>query len=508
VIIPLNIERLRGGETLQKQLYRQIRDCILTGTLRPGTSLPSSRELAQELGVSRNTAILAYEWLCNEGYLETKIGAGTFVTAQLPDAYLASPDPTVTPKTVECSVKRPRIVFRGERHVMVERGANGAIDFWYGSPNWRHFPLKAWRQLLIENLSRSSNNLSRYDSPLGNLELRRAISEHVGATRGIRATPEQIVITAGAQEGMNLICRLLVEPGVRVAVEDPCYGGAARIFRSYGAELAPVPVDQQGIDLAQLEAVSAALAYVTPSHQFPTGVTLPLDRRLRLLQWAQTVGAYVVEDDYDSDFRYDGPPLAALAGLDRDGCVLYMGTFSKSIGAGLRLGFLVIPQHLVDVMLTVKSLANYGHPWLDQIVLAEFIRGGGYRRHLHRIRQLYRHARDTLVGSLEQYFGAQELSGQDAGMHLMWTLPPELSPPGKFVVTAASEGVGIYTLAGVGAIEFESQRNANNVILGYSALSDSQIEAGIRRIANAFQTGLSRPSTRRAASGTAGLSPP
>jgi GntR family transcriptional regulator/MocR family aminotransferase len=356
----------------------------------------------------------------------------------------------------------------------------------------------------MENLARSSNNLSRYDSPSGNLELRQAIAEHIGATRGIRATPEQVVITAGAQEGMNLICRLLVEPGVRVAVEDPCYGGAARIFRSYGAELVPVPVDKQGIDLAQLETVAAAFAYVTPSHQFPTGATLPLERRLRLLQWAQTIGSYVVEDDYDSDFRYDGPPLAALAGLDRNGCVLYMGTFSKSIGAGLRLGFLVIPQHLIDVMLTVKSLATYGHPWLDQIVLAEFIRGGGYRRHLRHIRQLYRRARDTLVHSLERHFGAQELSGQDAGMHLMWTLPPEFAPPAKFAAAAATEGVGVYTLSAVGAIEFESRRHARGVVLGYSALSDNQIETGIRRMARAAQIGPSRPLVRSAAPGTAG----
>jgi GntR family transcriptional regulator / MocR family aminotransferase len=502
VIIPLNIKRARGGETLQKQLYRQIRDKILTGTLRPGKSLPSSRELAQELGVSRNTVILAYEWLCNEGYLESRQGAGTFVTARLPDVYLASPDPSVVPEDIVDPPKRPQIVFCGERHMMVEKGVR-PIDFWYGSPNWRNFPLKAWRQLLIENLPRSSNNLSRYDSPCGNLELRQSIAENVGATRGIRATPDQIVITAGAQEAMNLISRLLVDRGVRVAIEDPCYAGAARIFRSYGADLVPVAVDKLGIDLARLETVTAALAYVTPSHQFPTGVTLPLERRLRLLQWAQTVGAYVIEDDYDSDFRYDGPPLAALAGLDRNGCVLYMGTFSKSIGAGLRLGFLVIPEHLIDVITTVKSLASYGHPWLDQIVLAEFIRNGGYRRHLRRIRQLYRRARDTLVHSIERSFGPQQLSGQDAGMHLMWTLPPRFPAPAKFAAAAAREGVGIYTLSAVGAIEFENQSYAHSVILGYSALSDNQIEAGIRRIAR----GVREPSAARSKAKGAILEP-
>ncbi len=488
----LKIERTHSSSTLQQQLYLQIRESILSATFPPGMPLPSSRRLADDLGVSRNTVVLAYEWLTNEGYIHTRPGVGTFVTESVPENCIAvdttheEPDNSIVPSPIVV-VKRPTIVFRGERHRVVEKSPDRpSIDFWYGSPNWRHFPLKPWRQLLIDNLSRTSANLSQYSSPAGNLELRQAIAKHLGATRGIRAAPEQIIITAGAQEGMNLVSRLLIAPGVRVLMENPCYGGAVRTFQSYGAVLVPIEVDHFGIDIAAVEKERAALAYVTPSHQFPTGVTLPAERRLRLLDWAATVGAYVVEDDYDSDFRYDGPPLAALAGLDRNGCVIYLGTFSKSIGAGLRLGFLVVPEHLAETVITIKSLANYGHPWLDQIVLAEFIDGGGYRRHLRRIRSVYKTSRDTLLAALQRYFGnPQYISGKYSGMHLMWTLPPELGPAERFAAMALTRDVGVYPLDAVGAIDFSGVWQARSIVLGYSSLSSDQIEAGIKRLAEA-----------------------
>jgi GntR family transcriptional regulator/MocR family aminotransferase len=431
----------------------------------------------------------AFESLIDEGYLQTRPGVGTFVTNHSPESCIAvgaHKDGATEPIT-GAAVKRPRIIFRGERLRFTEKGPRRpSIDFWYGSPNQRHFPLKAWRQLLIDNLSRTSTNLSQYHSPAGNLELRQAIAEHLGATRGVRAVPEQIIVTAGAQEGINLVCRLLIEPGVRAAVENPCYGGAARTFQSYGAKLVAIEVDNEGLDVAALENEEAALAYVTPSHQFPTGVTLSVDRRRRLLNWATKVGAYVIEDDYDSDFRYDGPPLAALAGIDRNECVLYLGTFSKSIGAGLRLGFLVAPEHLVESFITIKSLMNYGHPWLDQIVMAEFIQGGGYRRHLRKIRERYRIARDTLLSSLKRHFGEQYISGKYSGMHLMWTLPPGLAPAQEFAAVALSQDVGIYPLDAVGAVDLSGIWQANNIVLGYSSLSPEKIETGIKRIANAY----------------------
>jgi GntR family transcriptional regulator / MocR family aminotransferase len=487
--IVLQIERGQSKPTLQRQLYLQIREAIVSATFHPGMPMPSSRTLAEDLGVSRNTVVMAFELLINEGYLQTTPGVGTFVTNRLPESCIAADtwQGGANEPITETSAKRPRTVFRGERLRFIEKGPHRpSIDFWYGSPNQRHFPLKAWRQILIDNISRTSTNLSHYGSPAGNLELRQAIAEHLGATRGVRAVPEQIIITAGAQEGINLVCRLLIEPGVRVAVENPCYGGAARTFSSYGAMLVPIEVDNDGLDLAALEQEEAAtLAYVTPSHQFPTGVTLTIERRRRLLSWATKVGAYVIEDDYDGEFRYDGPPIAALAGLDSNGCVLYLGTFSKSIGAGLRLGFIVVPEHLIGDITAIKSLMNYGHPWLDQIVMAEFIKSGGYRRHLREIRELYRIARDALVGSLKRHFGDQYIFGKYSGMHLMWTLPPSLAPAQNFAALALSQDVGIYTLEAVGAVDFTGVWQTNNIVLGYSSLSTDKIEIGIKRIADA-----------------------
>jgi GntR family transcriptional regulator/MocR family aminotransferase len=459
--------------------------------------LTPSRILANDLGVSRNTVVLAYEWLVNEGYIECRLGSGTFVTTRLPDMYLSATTASnsATPFASRETVARPRVVFQGSRHYVVEREQNRpAFDFWYGSPNWRHFPLRAWRQLLIDNVSRVAAGLSQYSSPTGSLDLRKAIASHVGATRGIRANADQVVITAGAQEGMNLICRLLVEKGVKIAVESPCYAGATRIFESYGGCLLPIDVDDNGMQVDRLERQRASLAYVTPSHQFPTGVTLSLERRLRLLDWASRVGAYVVEDDYDSDFRYDGPPLTALSGLDRNGCVIYLGTFSKSIGAGLRMGYLVVPEHLVEHVIKIKSLMSYGHPWLDQIVLAEFINTGGYGRHLRNIQRLYQQARDALVGGLRERFEPSTISGDNAGMHLMWTFPKQFGDARSFAAEAERLQVGIYPLDALGAIDFTGDRQSDSVILGYSALTIDQITRGIERLsrANAAPSNLDR----------------
>jgi GntR family transcriptional regulator / MocR family aminotransferase len=486
VSILLNIERDQPEATLQSQLYGQIRESILSGTFHRGMPLPSSRRLADDLGISRNTVMLAYEALVNEGYIQTQRGVGTFVAKSLPENRIGveSREDAGNAERSDVLARRPRIAFQGERLRFVEKGPNRPpIDFWYGGSNRTHFPLNAWRQLLIDNLSRTSTNLADYGNPAGHLELRQAIVEHIGASRGIRAHAGQVIVTAGAQEATNLVCRLLIASGVRVVVENPSYGGATRAFKSYGASIVPVDVDHEGIDVAKVERQEAVLAYVTPSHQFPTGVTLSLERRRRLLAWATIVGAYIVEDDYDGDFRYDGPPLVALAGLDRQECVIYLGTFSKSIGAGLRLGFMVVPEHLVDTMIAIKSLMNYGHPWLDQIVMAEFITTGGYRRHLRGIRRLYQDARDSLLEALKRHFGEQYISGKYSGMHLMWTLPPDLAPADAFAARALTKGVGVYPLDAVGAVDLGDKRQNNALVLGYSSLSREQIELGVQRLA-------------------------
>lgn len=485
--IPLHLRR-DDELTFQEQLYRQIRDGVLSGRIPRGFKLPSSRDLARDLAISRNTVTLAFAWLSNEGYLESRTGAGTFVSETLPEEALkATPCKQSPAGQGQGDGAKPPILFRSSAPAMVDRSkARQPIDFWYGRLDHRHFPLKIWRRLMIENLSRAGPNLSDYAHPAGNAELRTAIAEHLGATRGMRVEAERIVVTAGAQEGLNLLARLLVGPGMKVAIEDPGYNAAALVFQSYGATLCPVPVDGDGLDVDLLRAQGdLPLVYVTPSHQFPTGATMPLERRLALLAWARSAGAYIIEDDYDSDFRYDAPPLVALAGLDRDRRVIYLGTFSKSVGAGLRLGYLVLPQELVGPATAAKTLGSYGQPWLDQAILADFITTGGYARHLRRLRQAYRRSRDALVGALRHHFGADVgIHGQDAGMHLMWTLPEALGGAPQLAAAAAKLGVGIYPFSAVGAMEFGGRGlTARNLVLGYSSLAPSEIETGIARVA-------------------------
>jgi GntR family transcriptional regulator/MocR family aminotransferase len=489
--LPITLTR-DVNATLQEQIYRQVRDGILAGSLGPGLKLPSSRDMANELAVSRNTVALAFDWLASEGYVESRVGAGTFVAGYLPEAALDARNRIQQSPLQSASGHRTPVTFTGRMPPSVGRDRPRlAYDFWYGRLDRREFPITIWRRLILENLSRAGANLSDYGHPAGDPELRAAIASHLGATRGMQANPEQIVITAGAQDGLSLLCRILVGNGAQVVVEDPCYDSAALLFQSHGASLRPVPVDSDGLRTALLPAKeNIALAYVTPSHQFPTGVTLPLDRRLALLAWAATTGAYIVEDDYDSDFRYDSPPLTALSGLDRDHRVIYLGSFSKSIGAGLRLGYLVLPVELVGPAIAAKSLASYGQPWLDQAVVADFLNTGAHRQHLRRMLKTYRVRRDLLVNALTQMFGPDiRLTGADAGMHMMWHLPDHLPDAATVAAAAARFDVGVYPLQVIGARSFGGTKAAERrLILGYSSLSPKEITTGVGLLRKAVAT--------------------
>jgi GntR family transcriptional regulator/MocR family aminotransferase len=489
--LPIALTRDRDA-TLQEQIYRQVRDGILAGSLGPGLKLPSSRDMANELAVSRNTVALAFDWLASEGYVESRVGAGTFVAGYLPEAALDARTSLPPSPQQPASSRRTPVTFTGRMPASVGRDRPRlGYDFWYGRLDRREFPVGTWRRLILENLSRAGANLSDYGHPAGDPELRAAIASHLGATRGMLADPERIVITAGAQDGLSLLCRILVGNGSRVVVEDPCYDSAALLFQSHGATLQPVPIDSDGLITASLPAGGdIALAYVTPSHQFPTGVTLPLDRRLALLAWAAAAGAYVVEDDYDSDFRYDSPPLTALSGLDRDHRVIYLGSFSKSIGAGLRLGYLVLPPELVAPAIAAKSLASYGQPWLDQAVVADFLNTGAHRQHLRRMLKTYRVRRDLLVNALAEMFGPDiRLTGADAGMHLMWHLPAHLPGAATVAAAAARFDVGVYPLPVIGARSFGRTEDAERgLILGYSSLSPKEITAGVGLLGKAIAT--------------------
>jgi GntR family transcriptional regulator / MocR family aminotransferase len=494
VLVTLSLVRDRQ-ETLQRQIFAQISSAILAGRLPPGTELPPSRVLASQYGISRNTVMQAYQWLAAEGYVETRRSARTIVSGNLPEECL-SVERVALPNGSNRLRRPPKaaVIFRGQRPVLPDAGGlRKKIDFWPGRPNPKLFPAQMVRKLaLIDRMSAAGRELTEYGDAFGMRELREAIAQHLATARGLLATHEQVVVTSGIQEALNIVCRLFVKQGTQVAVENPCYRSAALVFESYGARLFPLDVDRQGARLDALAGARGPLAYVTPSHQFPTGATMSLDRRLKLLEWAHASGAYVVEDDYDSDYRFTGPPLTALAGLDSGYNVIYLGTFSKSIGAGIRTGFMVLPPQLIEPARTIKILLNFGHPWLEQYVLADFLRSGAHRHHLRRIRRAYREARDALMEELKCAFGDVDLWGTESGMHIMWRLPRDFPKVDDLVARVAGYGVRIHSLESGGAHDMGCPYRKDSILLGYASLSRNDIATAVRAMVNAVHDLASR----------------
>jgi GntR family transcriptional regulator/MocR family aminotransferase len=434
--------------------------------------------------------LLAYDRLSAEGYLETRPAAGTLVNSELPDdalrilQQLAPGEPGSAPQSNPI-----RLAFKGRAQSVVSPDQGRLpIDFWVGRPDRSQFPGKFWRQSMLSHLRRPGANLTEYGEPTGLLRLRQAVADYLGPARGIKASADQVIVVSGIQQALNLVARLLVGKGAPVVTECPCYQGAAFVFESYGARLIPVDVDADGLQVSALPGRSVALAYVTPSHQFPLGATLSLERRLRLLDWARRSRAFIVEDDYDSDFRHHRAPLMALKGLDQEDCVVYLGTFSKAIGAGLRIGYMVVPRQLAGPAAAVKTLMDNGHAWLDQAILADFIASGAFDTHLRRIRKIYLARRDCLVESLRQSFGEVALSGLEGGMHLAWHLPPSWPSAGEIQERARRRGVGIYPLAMAAAHDYGRYGPAERtLILGYTALSEDLIRRGVALIAASLE---------------------
>lgn len=488
--LPMNVSTVERA-TLQNQVFEQIRAMILDGRLRAGSPLPATRELSAQMGISRNTAILAYERLIAEGYIYTRPHVGTFVTAEIPELTFSAP--TASEPSIERhadpyneSYRETKLSTLYRVHSIRNPQQRGLkVDFWVGRPDPDSFPVKAWSKHIWDRLQRAGAGLTEYGDPAGLLELRQAICDHLGPARGVIADPEQVIIVGGCQDGFNLICRLLLEPGDPILVENPCYQGAAFVFESFGGILHPVSVDDDGLDTSSLPEMRNSLVYVTPSHQYPMGVTLSLTRRLALLTWANRNDAYVIEDDYDSDFRFTGSPITALKGLDRGNRVIYVGTFSKCMGPGLRLGFLVLPPNLADAARRLKALMNNGQSWLEQAAMADFMLDGGYRRHLRRVRQAYLERRDALLRSLEKNFGTVRVSGEDAGMHLIWTIPDDLPGASEIECRALECGVGVYRLSTGAALHIGPEDTINrHLVLGYASLSPREIESGISRLAD------------------------
>jgi len=487
--LPLRLDP-KSAQTLQTQIYEQIRHLILASRLKPGAQVPATRALAAELGVSRNTVLLTYDRLMAEGYLETRPAAGTFVNSELPDdAIHILKQPAPAERGSAQQGNPVRLAFKGRAQTVVnpDRG-RVSIDFWVGRPDRSQFPSNFWRRSMLQHLRSAGANLTEYGEPTGLIKLRQAIADYLGPARGIKATADQVIVVSGIQQALNIVARLLVRNGSPVVTECPCYQGAAFVFESYGARLISVDVDADGLNASVLPRRRVALAYVTPSHQFPLGTTLSLERRLRLLDWARRSRAFIVEDDYDSDFRHHRAPLMALKGLDQDDCVVYLGTFSKAIGAGLRIGYMVVPRQLVGPAAAVKALLDNGHAWLDQAILADFVASGAYDTHLRRIRKIYLARRDCLIESLKQSFKEVSLSGLEGGMHLAWHVPEPYPLAREIHRRAKLRGVGVYPLEMAAAYDYGRYEPAGRtLILGYTALTEDLIERGVALIAASLE---------------------
>ena len=491
--IPVLLDRSRR-EPLTSQLVDQLRDAIRHARIRSGTRLPSSRRLAEQLSVSRNTVIRAYDTLIVEGYVESRPASGIFVSDSLPGTPITAAEAQDSPRAGSMShMPMPPLPLRVQNLVNQQR-TRLSFDFFPGRPNAALFPLKTWRRLLQANLSHGGTvGLSHYSDPAGLPALRAAIADHLATTRAIAAEPGRIVITTGAQEGISIAARLFLNHGTPSAIEDPCYQGAAFAFEATGSEVASVAVDFEGLIPDELPRRPTALLYLTPSHQFPTGHTLSLERRQAIVAWARRYGCYVLEDDRDGDLRYEGSPLPAIAALAPD-CTIHLGTFSRTLGAGLRLGYMVVPEQLAVVAAAAKGLLNNGNPWLDQAALADMMRAGSYAAHLLRTRAHYKESRDSLLAALRRNFGDVSITGEAGGLHLVWYLPPGVPNAVTVEGLARRARIGVYSFASGGAyVARASTLTQRGLILGYAALTRKQIDQGVSRLSDAIDDAIDDP---------------
>ena len=473
----------KSAKPLQAQVFDQVREIILDGQLRAGMALPPSRLLAERLRVSRNTVITAYERLAAEGYVRARGTAGMFVEPIPPDSLLLiqrGGEP-LTNGPVPDESSEPLLCFAGSPG---GGGDRPELDFWVGRSDPAGFPLRVWRRIVNRLLSQETAYLTDYCDPAGLPELRAAISTHLRRARAVAVSEDQVIVTTGGQDALNLVFNLLKSHTRQLCIENPCYLGASLIFRNADLAIHPVPVDGEGLRTDLLPQDRRSLLYVTPSHQFPTGAIMPLSRRLALLRWAEETDSFIVEDDYDSDFRYDGPPLTALAGLDGGRRVFYVGTFSKSVGAGLRIGFATVPRMFWDEARMLKARMSNGQAWLEQAALAAFIDGGHFDRHLRRLRQVYKARRDRLVAALREAFAEPVVLGGESGLHLVWQLPAGFPPARRVQVMARERGIGVYALSSGAAYDFDPGARDDMLVFGYSSLTEAQIEDAVGRLSS------------------------
>ena len=480
VTLPFRIEP-SCGQTLQEQIYLCIRRSIVDGSINTDGRLPSTRALAADLGVSRTTVLLAFEQLKAEGYIVPRPGSGIYIAKVLPDSRL---ERQVVRRVA--AVKHPLLSARGrslaQSRTPDRRGPVTPRPFRLGTPAVDLFPVRLWSQIARQCVRSLSSQGLDYSSLPGLLRLREAIAEQI-RSRGTSCDPQQVLVVAGAQRGIDLVFHLLLDVGDPVWIEDPGYPGAHAALLSAGATAVCMPVDPEGMTIDQPgpDSIDARLAYVTPSHQFPTGVPMSLPRRQSLLAWATNSLSWILEDDYDCTFRYEAQPLPCLHALDPDGRVIYAGTFSKTLFPALRLGFLVVPSDLVDGFVRARMASDVHPPMLEQMILSEFMTRGHYQRHLRRMQAEYAERLHVLRTALDRSGAPLRLRPVHSGMHAVADL--EGVDAERVCTEAAARNIEVMPLA---AYYYGGGEQANALVLGFGSCGTGAIRAGMWRLAAAI----------------------
>lgn len=449
------------ARTRGRSLQAALREAVRSGRLSPGTRLPSSRDLAADLGVSRGLVTEAYEQLTAEGYLRSGRGAGTWVGAAVRAA-------------------RPRA------HDLAPRIPGARADFVPGTPDLALFPRAAWAAAQRGVLAELPHQELGYPDPRGLPRLRTALAELLARRRGVVADPERLVVVSGVAQATALLGFALHARGVRaVGVEDPGSPQHDALYASAGVTAVPLPLDDEGVALEPLRSSGVRAVVTTPAHQFPTGLAYSARRRAELLDWARAVDGIVLEDDYDGDFRYDRAPVGALQGLDPDH-VAYTGSVSKSLAPGLRLGWLLVPESWTEEIVERKRTMDLGHPALDQALFARFLERGDYDRQLRRCQRAYRDRRDALVAALDAHFPGSQVSGIAAGLHVIATLPRRYGPEERFLARVAEAGVAVRPLSAYAHTPAGPEGDEEiRLVLGYAHVPPARIVEGVRLMAEA-----------------------
>jgi GntR family transcriptional regulator/MocR family aminotransferase len=464
---------LIGRKHVGREIYSQLLQSIEEGRLEPGRRLPPTRELARRLKVARSTVALAYDRLAGDGLLISRVGAGTFVKQRraLPSTEEKPPESPLSPKQewVDVPITFIRTLFANQFE----------FDFRTGTPDVSAFPHATWRRLMGRHLN-PSKVTGGYGDPAGHPSLRTAVARHIWLTRGMHVDPEDVTVTNGTQQALDLITKVLIERGDRVAVEDPGYPPAWLLFRAVGARVEPIPLDDEGLNVFALPS-DTRLVYVTPSHQFPVGVAMSLGRRSALLEWAQQANAVIVEDDYDGEFRFGDRPIEPLRAMDPNGRVIYVGSFSKSALPSLRIGFLITPTSLTAAIHAAKYLSDWHTMWAVQGALADFIEEGWYARHVRRMRREYEKRHRAVVNGLDTHFRTvMTVAPSAVGLHVC-AMAPQLSPSAIHSAVTKATDVGVDELA-----LYSAGRPLSGLLFGYGAIHAERIDEGLRRLRRWF----------------------